>query len=86
MQQAPRDLDVPALTNETDNAGDVTPQAPGSTVCSSCLAAAEEEGAPDRQSQELVMVEMGADIADHLCDAREAPDLKLSCACACSTG
>lgn len=68
---------------ETDDADDVTPQAPGTSVCSSCLAAAEEEGAPDRQSQELVMVEMGADIADHLCDAREAPDLKLYCACAC---
>lgn len=54
-----------------------------SQVCGSCLGAAEEEGLPDRESQELVMVEMGADIADHLCDATEAPDLDLRCSCAC---
>lgn len=51
--------------------------------CSSCLAAAEEEGAPDQLTQEMLLREMGSDIADHLCDAREAPDLKLYCACAC---
>ncbi len=54
-----------------------------SRVCSSCLGAAAEEGIPDRESQEMLMLEMGADIADHLCDAREAPELNQDCSCAC---
>jgi len=53
-------------------------------VCASCLEAAVEEGAPDDlESMTLVMVEMGADVADHLCDAREAPNDAAPCLCAC---
>jgi len=63
--------------------GDQTPAARVSRVCDSCLAAAEEEGIPDRESQAMVMSEMGGDLADHLCDQVEAPDLGLRCLCAC---
>lgn len=53
-------------------------------VCDSCLeAAAADYGIPDRSSQELLMVEMGADLADHLCDVVEVRDVVNSCACAC---
>ena len=52
-------------------------------VCNSCLEAAAAYGIPDRSSQELLMVEMGADLADHLCDVVEARGVVESCACAC---
>ena len=49
-------------------------------VCESCIETALEEGAgPD--IAEVVCREMGLEMADHLCEAREgdAPD----CACGC---
>ena len=52
-------------------------------ICDSCLEAAADYGIPDRPSQELLMVELGADIADHLCDQVEARDLGIKCTCAC---
>ena len=53
-------------------------------VCDSCLdAAAEMMSGEDRATQELLMIEMGADVADHLCDVVEAPDTVKSCACHC---
>lgn len=55
-----------------------------SGVCDSCLeVAAGDYGIPDRPSQEMLMVEMGTDLADHLCDGVEAPDIGTKCACAC---
>ena len=68
--EPPRDIDQDATTKP-------------SRVCSSCLGVAAEEGIPDRASQELVMMEMGADLADHLCDVVEAPELGLECGCSC---
>jgi hypothetical protein len=43
-------------------------------VCDSCLTAAYDMGLPDRESQITIMVEMGADVEDHLCDQVEDPD------------
>jgi len=57
--------------------------APRSGVCDSCLAAAAEMGLDDRPSQVLLMVELGADVADHCCDVVEAPGVVKGCACAC---
>ena len=54
-----------------------------SQVCGSCRAAAEAEGITDRESQELLMMELGGDVADHLCDQVEAPELGLQCRCGC---
>ena len=53
-------------------------------VCDSCLeAAADMMAGEDRESQALVMIELGADVEDHLCDAVETPGVVKSCACAC---
>ena len=52
------------------------------TVCDGCLTTAYDEGAGDRENQQIICREMGADIADHLCDAREEPETgRCSCAC-----
>lgn len=63
------------------------PAATGPNVCDSCLTAAYDElgemgGDTDLAMQRTVCLEMGADIADHLCDEIEEPDLG-PCACAC---
>ena len=54
-------------------------------VCESCLEAADEEVSPDISSvreMSSFMVDMGADIADHLCDQIESNG-EIRCACAC---
>jgi hypothetical protein len=51
------------------------------TVCDSCIEALEEEGAPEGAEAQMA-VEMGADIADHLCDEIES-DGDIRCTCAC---
>ena len=53
------------------------------TVCDGCLTAAYDEGAGDQEDQQIICREMGADIADHLCDAREELGMP-TCACACN--
>lgn len=54
---------------------------PGHSVCDLCLSAAEEEGAEEDIAAE-VMVTLGADVADHLCEEVES-DGEIRCACAC---
>ena len=76
-EQAPSRWDTP-LRDSDQLAASRTRQ-----VCGSCLAAADEEGVPDRESQELWMMELGADVADHLCDQVEAPALGFQCRCGC---
>ena len=49
-------------------------------VCESCLEAAREESEGFRLSATLVAKTMGAEIPDHLCDAR---DEGLKCGCGC---
>ena len=53
-------------------------------VCDGCLTAAYDEGAGDHGLQVTICTDMGADIADHLCDAREEPGTG-PCACACNS-
>ena len=55
-------------------------------VCDECLTAAYDMGVHGRDEQAMVMAELGADVADHLCAAVEAPDIIPSCACACRRG
>ena len=50
-------------------------------VCDSCIMAAEEEGVPEG-AEEMMMREMGGEIADHLCDQIES-DGDIQCACSC---
>mgnify|MGYP001581377714 CR=1 FL=1 len=58
--------------------------APRAKVCDSCLTVAYDNGSPgDRETAALVMVELGADLEDHLCDQVEARDLGIKCTCAC---
>jgi len=50
-------------------------------ICDSCLDAAYDEGAED-DIAELVMLELGNDVADHLCDANESGGA-IKCLCPC---
>ena len=52
--------------------------------CESCLDAAYDEGAEDVDDAELLLAELGADIADHLCDNVEV-GLEAECKCPCKT-
>ena len=53
------------------------------TVCDSCLTAAYDMGIHDRESQVMLMMELGADVDDHFCDYVEAPGVVTKCLCAC---
>ena len=50
-------------------------------VCETCIEALEEEGVPEGAEASMA-IDMGADIADHLCDQIES-DGDIQCACAC---
>ena len=52
-------------------------------VCDSCTNAAHDEGAG--AIAELLMLELGADMADHLCDEVETGG-QIVCGCACRNG
>jgi len=50
-------------------------------VCESCIEALEDEGVPEG-AEAAMAIEMGADVADHLCDEIEsAGDIRCACAC-----
>ena len=50
-------------------------------ICDSCFMAAEDEGVPEGE-EEMVMMSMGGELADHLCDQIES-DGAIKCACSC---
>lgn len=53
-------------------------------ICDSCLTAAyDEDPRLSGDEQATVCSDLGAEIADHLCDSREEPDLG-PCGCACN--
>lgn len=56
------------------------------TICDSCSQAGYEEaaglGLDDLDIAATVLLEMGADIADHLCDETESEG-EIRCECAC---
>ena len=62
---------------------------PAVTVfCDSCKGAAQDEVGIelDEDSEALLLIDMGAEIPDHLCDAREYPEpgVYVRCDCACN--
>jgi hypothetical protein len=54
---------------------------PPDQVCDSCLATAAEQGVPDRETQAMLMMEMGGEVEDHRCDAVEVPGTPCRCGC-----
>jgi len=52
-------------------------------VCDSCIDAFIDEGLDEDFPIELFPLDMGADIADHLCDKWEI-DGEIECDCACA--
>jgi hypothetical protein len=57
--------------HEAQTGYDVKPAPVGKEVCESCLYAAQDEGAEDREMQITACLTFGADMADHECDAEE---------------
>ena len=53
-------------------------------VCDSCIDVAYDEGITGYAMQAFTMMELGADLADHCCAAKDEPDLWPQCACACN--
>jgi hypothetical protein len=52
-------------------------------ICDSCIMALEDEGFGELEEDVgLLLTTLGADIADHLCDAIES-DGEIECRCAC---
>ena len=64
------------------HAGRDTVNASDARVCDDCLLVAYDNGIPTRAEQELVMIELGADVEDHLCETVESGGA-VSCACGC---
>ncbi len=56
------------------------------TICDSCSMAGEDEaegfGLEEDDIVQVVLMDMGGDIADHICDATET-DGEVKCACSC---
>ena len=54
-------------------------------VCDSCLLVAHDLGARnDYEQQSFIMQETGEHLPDHICDAKEEPDIfPQGCACGC---
>ena len=50
-------------------------------VCESCIEALEEEGVP-KGAETAMAIQLGAAIADHLCDQTESAGA-IQCQCAC---
>lgn len=75
------EAEAPARWNM--NGSELEKAAQRGKVCDSCIEAAAEHGVPDRETQALVMVELGADLEDHVCDQVEARDLNIKCTCGC---
>ena len=85
--ETPARWDQPAAAAPTPalpgTIGDLRARWRPTQVCDSCLSAAEEMGVEDRQTQADLMISMGSDVSDHLCDVVEAPGVVRTCACAC---
>ena len=53
-------------------------------VCDSCSDCAYDMGIDTWEEQIELMVEMGSDVADHICETREEQDLAIQCHCECN--
>ena len=58
---------------------------PASEVCDSCCDVAYDDGITGWDEQQMIMRELGSELADHLCDQRES-DGEIRCACLCIRG
>lgn len=56
-----------------------------SGVCDSCRMVAYDDGIQAAYQQGMVMIELGADLEDHLCDAREESGAEIVCHCGCNS-
>lgn len=56
----------------------------GDEVCDECLLVAYDEGLQGEE-QDLMMVDLGSELADHLCDEIET-DGEMRCGCSCKQG
>ena len=50
-------------------------------ICDDCSLVAYDEGIESWDAQVDFMVMMGADVYDHLCNAKEEPSLNIRCNC-----
>ncbi len=58
------------------------------SICTSCQYALEEETQGyefDQDMIEFIATELGSDVSDHICDAREYPSNVSPCDCTCNT-
>ena len=53
-------------------------------ICDDCSLPAYDAGVKGWDAQVQTMVMIGAELADHLCTAKEEPDLDIQCDCACN--
>ena len=52
-------------------------------VCDYCLNIPYDYGVQTYEEQANIMIEIGADVEDHLCDQNEESDASIVCECAC---
>lgn len=53
-------------------------------VCDYCVNIPYDYGIQTYEEQASLMMEMGADVEDHLCDQNEEPGSGIVCDCACT--
>ena len=54
-------------------------------VCNKCLEVAYDNGVDDKDLQEEMMIDLGLDLEDHLCDQVETGG-QVKCDCRCQSG
>lgn len=80
MPTTARSPQLPLITH--DRSSDKDPKNTPN-VCDHCLTAAYDMNARTLQEQQMVCIEIGNEIADHLCIVTEEPQLNIPCRCAC---
>jgi hypothetical protein len=52
-------------------------------ICDDCSLVAYDMGVEGWDAQVEVMVDLGRELPDHVCTARDEPELEIQCDCAC---
>jgi len=52
-------------------------------ICDTCALIPYDNGIEGWEEQVSFMAEMGGETDDHMCDAKEEPDLNIQCDCGC---
>lgn len=55
------------------------------SVCDYCVNVAYDEGVETYEEQATIMMTIGEEMPDHLCDTTEEPDAKIRCDCSCKS-